>query len=48
MRRQLLGAAQTATIWIEVMHGRGRHALDVELRHFNHMLMVSRSVQETT
>jgi hypothetical protein len=37
---QLLGAAQTATIVIQVQHGRGRHAADIEMRHYNHMLMV--------
>ncbi|KAF2686297.1 hypothetical protein K458DRAFT_298376 [Lentithecium fluviatile CBS 122367] len=35
----LLGAAQTATVVVQVKHGRGKHAQDIELRHYNHMLM---------
>lgn len=36
-----LGAAQTVTIILQVEHGQGRHAADLHIEQFNHMLMVS-------
>ncbi|KAL6150217.1 hypothetical protein ACJBU6_10525 [Exserohilum turcicum] len=34
-----LGAAQTVTIILQVEHGQGRHAADLHIEQFNHMLM---------
>ena len=37
---QTLGLGQTATIVLQVQHGRGQHTMDLEEEHFDHMLMV--------
>ncbi|KAG9200334.1 hypothetical protein G6514_007159 [Epicoccum nigrum] len=34
-----LGLGQTATIVLQVQHGRGQHTMDLEEEHFDHMLM---------
>lgn len=41
IKPQTLGLAQTATIILQVEHGRGRHAIDLHIEDFNLMLMVS-------
>ena len=38
-----LGLAQTATIILQVKHGRGRHSSELHEEDFNLMLMVSTS-----
>lgn len=37
---ETLGLGQTATIVIQVQHGRGQHTINLEEEHFDHMLMV--------
>ena len=37
---ETLGLGQTATIVLQVQHGRGQHTIDLEEEHFDHMLMV--------
>lgn len=37
---ETLGLGQTATIVLQVQHGRGQHTMELEEEHFDHMLMV--------
>lgn len=45
---ETLGLGQTATIFIQVQHGRGQHTINLEEEHFDHMLMVKHLLSNDT